>query len=235
MIRYLLTLIVAFQASLGLAYGACSQQFGFDTHNLLYQNGKLVGAVYRPKLGCSEALDEYTEYWILFEEFVRVGQYVDWRKVPTTVIPAKTPLKSLKAFTKLYKSRARNTYVTSFVTESDRPFTEITALHDNPISISQHEPDEMGLISQRGKAVGAHWRFGSEQTDGSYIEYWVLASDFVYPSHRTAAARKGMILKTAKNKVYTYDDFLSRVSFLDISKYIRVFCFESMIPFDQQS
>jgi hypothetical protein len=232
--RFLLLFAIIFQLFLGHSHALDTQQFGFDTHSYLYQNGKLVGAVFRPKLGTTETVTEYTEYWILFKEFVRVGKLVNGKPVPTTVVPAKESLKTLKLFTNKYKNKVGNTYVTAYASESEVPFTESTSMLDNEGSINQHEPDGIGYVSQNDKRVGAHWRFGEKQLDGSYIEHWALASNFVYPSHRTTAAKKGMILKSSKDKVYSYGDFLSKVSTLTISKYVKVFCFESKIPFDQQ-
>ena len=229
-----MVLIIILQTNLSLAYGVCSQKFGSNTHSYLYQNDKLVGAVYRPKLGCGESATEYTEYWILFKEFVSVGKLVNGKTVSTTVVPATAPFKSLKAFNNLYKSRVGNTYVTSYVAESTVPFTESTSLEDDGY-IFQHEPDGYGTVEQSNKIVGAHWRLGKKEIDGSFIEYWVLSPQFVYPSHRTAAARKGMILKSSKNRIYSYSEFLSKFSSLSIKKYIKVSVFQSKIPFDQQS
>jgi hypothetical protein len=220
MLKGILILLVLFQVSVGLAYGVDSQQYDFDTHNYLYQNGRLVGAVYRPKLGGAETSSQYTEYWILFKEFVRVGKLVNGKTVATNVIPATVPLRSLKAFSDLYKNRVGSTYVTSYVAESNVPFTE---------------PDGFGQLVQNNKLVGAHWRLGERQLNGSFIEYWVLTPRFTYPSHRTSVARKGMILTSSKDKIRSYSAFLSRVASLGVSKYIKVFCFESKVPFDRQS
>jgi hypothetical protein len=234
MIRILLALLFVINLNIGLAYGLCSQQFGFDTHSRLYQNGKLVGGVYRPKLGCGESATEYTENWILFKEFVRVGKLVNGQTVSTVVTPDSAPLKSLKAFNNLYKSRVGNTYVTSYVTVSTVPFIEPTSLENDGFSILQHEPDGYGAVEQNNKTVGAHWRLGQKQTDGSFIEYWVLTPNFIHPSHRNTAAKKGMILKSSKNKIYSYSEFLSKFSSLNVSRYIKVFVFQSKLPFDQQ-
>lgn len=235
MVRRILLLLVLFQVSVRLAYGLDRQQFGFDTHNFLYQNGRLVGAVYRPKLGGAETSTQYTEYWILFKEFVRVGTLVNGKTVATNVIPATVPLRSLKAFGDLYKNRVGSTYVTSYVAESDVPFTEPSAVEDNGFSVYQHEPDGFGDVVQNNKVVGAHWRLGERQSNGSFIEYWALTPRFTYPSHRTSEARKGMILGSSKDKIRSYSAFLSRVASLRVSKYIKVFCFESKVPFDKQS
>ncbi len=235
MLRYLLVLIIILQTNLSLAYGVCSQKFGSNTHSYLYQNDKLVGAVYRPKLGCGESATEYTEYWILFKEFVSVGKLVNGKTVSTTVVPDTAPLKSLKAFNNLYKSRVGNTYVTSYVARSNVPFTEPTSISDYDSSIYQHEPDGYGTIEQSGKIVGAHWRLGQKQIDNSFVEYWILSPSFVYPSHRSIAARKGMILNSSKTRIYTYSDFLAKFSSLNVSKYVKVFVYQSKIPFDQQS